>query len=334
MHFVEIIPYKIQREASILSAFFLLTISIFAQDSLSLFERAPEFHQDRFYSGLGLSTAAYGATLYGLSEAWYKESGFGKFHFQDDFGEWEHVDKAGHIFTNYFESAWVSNSLQWAGIERKKAIYYGVGASLLFQGTIEILDGFSNRWGFSWSDMGANLLGSGIFLSQELLWREQRIRLKWSVQPIHYATTPLRAENGSTFSSPLDRARSLYGTTLVERILKDYNGQSIWLSINIADFLSKDSQWPKWLSLSLGYGAENMYGGYSNRWTEGSSVYDLSSFERYHQFYIGPDIDWSKIKTKSSFLNTLFEMLNILRLPFPALELNGQGQLIWHWAML
>ncbi len=38
-------------------------------------------------------------------------------------------------------------------------------------------------------------------------------------------------------------------------ILKDYNGQTIWLSFNIHSF-TKDSFLPKWLSLAVGYGGE------------------------------------------------------------------------------
>ena len=29
--------------------------------------------------------------------------------------------------------------------------------------TLEVFDGYASRWGFSWSDMGFNLLGSGMF---------------------------------------------------------------------------------------------------------------------------------------------------------------------------
>ncbi|OJU23360.1 MAG: hypothetical protein BGN92_03335 [Sphingobacteriales bacterium 41-5] len=49
-----------------------------------------------------------------------------------------------------------------------------------FLTVIEILDGFSNKWGFSWGDMAANVFGAGMFQGQQLLWNEQRIKFKFS----------------------------------------------------------------------------------------------------------------------------------------------------------
>lgn len=324
----------IQRKHLCISVLLFFCSFGMAQDSLHILEPAPNFHKGRFYTGLALGTTAYGVTLYGLNSAWYKESPSTRFHFRDDYGAWENVDKAGHVFTAYFESAWVSNSLEWAGVPRNTAIWYGAGAGMLFQTTVEVMDGFSDRWGFSWSDMGANLLGSSAFLAQEYLWQEQRIKLKWSVQNVAYSTQALTSENGMGLSSPLRRAESLFGTSTTERLLKDYNGQITWASVSIADFLPASSVWPEWLAVSTGYGAKNLYGGYGNRWTEDNAVFDLSSSERTRQFYIGPDVDWSKIQTRSRWLNTLFEMLNVLRLPFPALEINNRGEVIWHWVLL
>lgn len=306
-----------------------------AQDSLHVLQPADHFHAGRFYSGLGVSTVAYGATLYGLSTAWYKDSNFSKFHFHNDWGGWQNVDKAGHVFTNYFETAWVSKSLEWSGIPHDQAILYGAGSSLLFQSSIELLDAHSDRWGFSWSDMAANFLGSGIYLIQEYAWQEQRIQLKWSSQPVSYPSFVIPSTNDlNASSSPSDRAGHLFGRSVAERMLKDYNGQTIWASINVAEFLPPDTKWPPWLSCSLGYGAQNMYGAYSNSWQEGASRYQLTGIDPYQQFYIGPDINWSKIPTDSRWLSTIFEMLNVLRLPFPALEVNTGGKVIWHWVLL
>ncbi len=43
-------------------------------------------------------------------------------------------------------------------------------------------------------------------------------------------------------------------------LLKDYNGQSYWLSFNVFSFLDIEKI-PKWLYLSLGYGGEGMISG-------------------------------------------------------------------------
>ncbi|MEJ6491389.1 MAG: hypothetical protein QNL60_02870 [Flavobacteriales bacterium] len=58
--------------------------------------------------------------------------------------------------------------------------------------------------------MGANALGSGLFLGHHLLWKEQRIVLKFSSHPTEFAK--YRPE--------------VLGSSYPERLLKDYNGQT------------------------------------------------------------------------------------------------------------
>ncbi|MFX4861163.1 hypothetical protein ABTC05_19180, partial [Acinetobacter baumannii] len=60
-----------------------------------------------------------------------------------------------------------------------------------------------------------------------------------------------------------NRADSLYGTTFFSRVLKDYNAQTYWASINVRSFF-KQSNWPSWLNIAVGYGAEGMFGASSN----------------------------------------------------------------------
>jgi hypothetical protein len=42
---------------------------------------------------------------------------------------------------------------------------------------------------------------------------------------------------------------------------------------------------------------------------------------------LAPDIDFTKIKTKSKFLKTGFALLNAFKCPAPALMINGKGKL-------
>ncbi|MGB4284694.1 MAG: hypothetical protein WBJ48_08285, partial [Bacteroidales bacterium] len=80
-----------------------------------------------------------------------------------------------------------------------------------------------------------------------------------------------------------------------------------------------------------GYGAANMYGGYNNIWTDENGIlHDRSDIERYRRYFISPDIDFSRIKTKSRFLRIFFETLNIIKVPAPTLEINSSGQIIFH----
>ena len=104
---------------------------------------------------------------------------------------------------------------------RKKAIWYGGIYGSFFLTTIEILDGYSEEWGSSWGDLIANTAGTTMLISQELFWKEQRIQLKYSFFPSEYAK-----------HNP-----SLLGKNTLQQSLKDYNGQTLWVSININDFL-------------------------------------------------------------------------------------------------
>jgi hypothetical protein len=134
------------------------------------------------------------------------------------------------------------------------------------------------------------------------------------------------------------RSNSLYGITFAERFLKGYNGLTIWASINPASFYAADKRplgLPAWLNVAVGYGAENLFGGTENRWEENSIEYRLddSVFPRYSQYFLSLDVDFTKIKTKSKLLKTLFHTINWIKVPAPAVELTSRGRLRFHPVM-
>lgn len=202
---------------------------------------------------------------------------------------------------------------QWAGADRKKSVLYGTGSSLLYMLAIEYLDGRSAEWGWSWADVGANAFGAGLYAGQELSWGEQRLLLKFSSFPKRY-------------KDDLDtRVDDLYGASFQGRLLKDYNAQTYWASGNLKSFLP-DSKLPPWLNVAIGYGAEGMFGGFENRAydkTTGALTFDRRDIKRYRQWFLSPDVDFTKIKTRSAFLKSLFSVMNMVKFPAPALELSG-----------
>ena len=110
-------------------------------------------------------------------------------------------------------------------------------------------------------------------------------------------------------------------------MLKDYNAQTYWLSFNLKSFL-EDSNLPAWLNVSLGYGGDGMLGGFENSWEdEAGNKVTRFDIPRKRQFYLAPDIDFTKIKTRSRFLKTTFAVLNSFKCPAPALMLDSKGQL-------
>lgn len=325
--------------------FFVLILSIqssFAQDSsdttrpqrLRFFEPAPRFHKLRFGLLTGGLLAGYTAVTIGLDRAWYAGYPRGKFHFFNDWKGWGQMDKMGHAMTTYFESKWVGDFYHWAGVPRKKALWIGFGAGMLFQTTLEMLDGFSDQWGFSWGDMGFNTIGAALYAGQELAWNEQRIRLKLSVHRPRYSDAPITASNNPAATSSLsERAADLYGTSYPELFFKEYNGQTIWASINPASFCRKKPRWlPEWLNIALGYGIENYYGAERNTWkdADGNTFSAPSNYRRYSQFYLSFDVDFERIPVRQRGWRFLFGFLNVFKVPFPALEVNTLGKVRFH----
>lgn len=263
----------------------------------------------------GLNLAVYGGSLFILHRAWYKDEPRTSFHVFDDSREWLQVDKVGHGWTAYNTGRAATLLWKWAGLPHKKAVWIGGLSGFVYLTGIEFLDAYSAKWGWSWSDIAANITGSALFMGQEFLWKEQRIQYKFSFHRKNYGEPMLEK-----------RADELYGDGLYERMLKDYNAQTYWFSFNLRSFMP-DSKWPAWLNMAFGYGADGMFGGFRNSWKDESGMeitrYDIP---RKRQFFLSPDIDFTKIKTKSKFLKTGFVLLNAFKCPAPALMLDSKGK--------
>ncbi len=263
--------------------------------------------------------AGYGGAMIGLYSAWYKNYPQTRFHFFNDNAEWMQVDKVGHAYSAYIESKASMEMWRWAGLNRKQRIWIGGLSGAAYQTVIEVLDGFSDGWGWSWGDFTANVVGSAMLVTQELLWDEQRIDFKFSFHKNSYSDPVLQA-----------RADTLFGSGLLGRMLKDYNAQTYWLSVNLKSFFPK-SNLPSWLNIALGYGADGMFGADDNIWKDkNGNVIDRSDVQRYRQWYLSPDINFTKIKTKSKFLKTLFFVLNSFKFPMPSLGFSKKG-VEWNW---
>ncbi len=265
----------------------------------------------------GVQVGLWGGSFYALNNAWYANYPKAKFKLYNDWKEWQQMDKLGHVWSTYQISKHTSNIWQWAGLEKDKAIWVGALSGMAYLSIIEILDGYSDKWGFSIPDVLANTTGAGLFLGQELLWNEQRISLKLSYSPYQYGNLKYRADQ-------------LFGSGDVERLLKDYNGQIIWASINLKSFMPKVNL-PKWLNLAIGYNARTMLGGYENKWEDqNGNMVSRTDIKRYKRFLLSLDIDLTKIQTKNKTLKTIYSIVNVLKVPAPAIELNTLGKFRVH----
>jgi hypothetical protein len=277
-------------------------------------------NRTRLYLAGSASSLAYTGTIAALSDTWYKNYAQTPFHFFNDNGGWLQVDKAGHVFSAYTAGRMNAELWRWAGLPRNQRIWIGGLSGTVFLAAIEILDGFSSGWGFSIGDFGADLAGSGLFIAQELMWNEQRVQLKFSFHRNNYNDPSLDT-----------RANEMFGNSTIERMLKDYNAQTYWASINLKSFYKK-SKLPSWLNMAIGYGADGLFGGTENiaRDKNGNIIFNRSDITRYRQWYLAPDIDLTKIKTKSKFLKATFFLLNSLKFPAPSIGFSKKG-VEWNW---
>lgn len=278
-------------------------------------------NKKRLYLISGIHLASYASTLFILGETWYKDYPRTSFHTFNDSKEWLQVDKVGHAWAAYNIAKNSTALWRWTGLPRNKSVVLGGITSVGYQSIVEYLDAHSAEWGWSWTDMAANAGGTGIYVVQDLAWKEQRILFKFSAHKEKYQ------------NDLLARANNLYGKTLPERILKDYNGQTYWFSGNIKSFFKKSSV-PSWLNVAAGYGGKGMFGGFQNIVVDhaGNIVFDRRDIQRQRQWYLSPDIDFTRIKTGKKGLKVAFAVLNLIKLPAPALELSGgkvKGRLLY-----
>ncbi|AJR04576.1 hypothetical protein AW14_13940 [Siansivirga zeaxanthinifaciens CC-SAMT-1] len=245
--------------------------------------------------------------LIGLNQLWYADYERSKFHTINDSDEWLQLDKMGHAFTAYQLGKHGAQLLNWSGVSEKDQLIYGATLGFTFLTAVEVLDGYSKAWGFSWTDILANATGAGLYVGQELLWKEQRIALKFSFHQTKYA-----ALNPDKL-----------GQDFLEQLLKDYNGQTYWLSFNLHAFF-KDANFPKWLNLAIGYGGDGMISASNN--TENEA---FNSFKQQRQFYLSFDINLNSIKTNSKLLQLFFGVFDSLKIPFPTLEFN-KNRCVFH----
>ena len=282
---------------------FCLLVSSSAGFAQSLFiPPSATYRPDRLKTVVITEVATGVAISAGLYFLWYRKHPRSHFHFFNDNGEWLQMDKIGHATTAYNIGVIQYDLMRWCGVSNNTSIAVGGLTAIGYLSIIEVFDGFSSKWGFSKGDMLANIFGAALFAAQQKGWNQQRIELKWSFHGSPYAKY-YPAELGNNFLS---------------RMIKDYNGQTYWLSFNVASFLPTNSGFPYWLNLSAGYGAEGMVGGHNN--PAAINGKPVPEFTRYRKFYFAPDADLFRIPTTSSFYNAAAYLTRFSKVPAPALE--------------
>ncbi|MEC8617314.1 MAG: DUF2279 domain-containing protein [Bacteroidota bacterium] len=255
---------------------------------------------------IGVPSAAV-ISLVGINEVWYKNYARSDFHFFDDLKEWNGMDKIGHACTSYQLNK-ISHSLFEKNNIKKpllKSSVYTFGYML----GVELLDGYSTEWGFSIYDVIGNGLGTILYTFQERKFKNQPFKIKFSSHKSTYASC----------------RPSLLGENRLQQILKDYNGQTYWLTFNYNELWNKRIKLFDYIDFAFGYSIDGFTGGHNNPEISSCNclISNCNNLKRTSQFIFSVDLNTSKIKNKHPILGKFLLPFDIVKIPFPAFILNN-----------
>lgn len=292
--------------------YFSLLCSFSSNSQRDFWNNSDSLNTTRFIgTSIGIGSVWSGSII-GLTQVWYSGVEKSPWHTFDDSKNWLQMDKAGHFYTAYKLNQLTTELYRWSGAKKSTSLWMGIGVSVGYQTTFEMLDAYSSAWGFSWADVTANSLGSIVYSGQQLLWDEERIIPKFSYHPTDFAAI----------------RPNVLGSNFSESLLKDYNGQTYWLSFSPASFL-KNANIPEWACISVGYSAHAKLKGDNEHYLDAATGI---SYSAQREFIFSLDIDFSKLPIKKPWLKAIVKQFNYIKVPFPAIILrNGKtiGSLLY-----
>jgi hypothetical protein len=222
----------------IIMLLFIMQLSARGADSLPPDSLSEGINKLKLYSIAGVTAAGFTIGHAFLNDLWWKgERTSFHFNFRED---WEYAlgaDKFGHFYFPYLVGNVYTELFRWSGVEEKRSLYYAAALSLSYQTYIEIRDGFSRNYGFSFGDFGANILGAA-----------------YPVLQYHYDF--LKDYNFKISFFPSERFRNdSHGA-----IIDDYESTYHWLTVNIKNILPEDAAkyYPAFINLALGHSVKGL----------------------------------------------------------------------------
>jgi hypothetical protein len=274
----------------------------------SLFVRAQTDTTCACRTKIPMTSAAIGLTsYYFLNDLWYSDYPKSNFHFFDDHREWMQMDKLGHAFTVYQISNQLYPAYLRTGYNEKESARNAALTAWTYMLGIETLDGFSKQWGFSATDLTANTAGALLYLMQQEKWGEQKINLKFSYSPTRFAM--LNPEQ--------------LGRNFQQRLLKDYNGQTYWLSFNSTLLFSKNNTFRDAINFNIGFSTTEMIHAKTNNLL-------VNNFHPTREFLFSFDADLNRVKWKRKGMKKIARILSVVKIPLPTFEIRGDGKIKFH----
>ncbi|MBS1911996.1 MAG: DUF2279 domain-containing protein [Bacteroidetes bacterium] len=240
----------------------------------------------------GITGAGFVAGYFFQTNLWWKGEK-SAFHFDWDH-DWRYAlgsDKYGHFYFPYAVAIVYGQAFQWCGMDSAASLWAGGGIAMAHQTFVEIRDGFSKEWGFSWGDFGADLLGSAYPIARHYIPALRDFTFKVSFYP------SMKFRNGA-----------------YRAIIDDYESQYQWMSVNVRNLLptSWRAACPAWLNIAVGHSVKDL---------------DEKGGGR-HEFYLSLDWNLEGLPGDGWLWNLLKKNLNLYHLPAPAVRISPGA--IWY----
>ena len=254
--------------------------------------------------GSSLAAVLGGSYLY-VENSWWSDKQI-PFHFDDgsDLTYALNVDKVGHFMGGLEAADFFSSSIQWAGMNERKSIWYGAVFGTGLQLAIEMKDAYAPYWGFSKWDLALGSAGSFWPVAQYYNTDLKAINFKFS----YYKRSNIYWD--------LDKQRGKETNKYAWQ--DDYPNQTYWVTLDINHFI-ETCCWPDWLNVAVGFGIDDtQYLNESNSKTGGNN-----------EWYIALDYDVPKMlkKWNSPTGKKVKHWLNYFHFPAPTIRISPKLEL-------
>jgi hypothetical protein len=240
-------------------------------------------------AGMGAISLGVGVGVHIYQQnAWWKDQRV-KFHTVNDFeyGLW--IDKVGHLYATNLIAHLFSAGFEASNMDLERSAIYGSIAALAFEVYVEIEDGYARDWGFSWGDIGADVLGAAFPVAQYYYPFLKNFMFKFSYRPVAAGKT-----------DPNTQQQNI--------IIDDYEGQKYWLSMRMKNLLPKAAAnyWPAFLNIAVGFG-----------------VRDIHNYDRaQRELFIALDLDAEEIPLYGKGWQFIKNSLNFIHFPMPGVRIT------------
>ena len=218
---------------------------------------------------------------------------YSTFRVHEDFSYARNQDKLLHFYGGALGSMISAKALVWCGYDHQEASMLGAATSLAFLTFMKIEDGHIDYLGFDRVDELANFFGAAYPLAQYYV-------------PFLDNFTP-------KFSYATSKNNVVAQNQVLPSFLEDHEGQKFWMGITVYNMLPKELKryWLPMVGFAVGY-----------------TVRDLNTPKPYHEAILALDLDLRKLPGNSHFLRTMWEVLNYIHLPMPAVRISPS--VIWY----